>query len=90
MRALVLASGLLLAGCSSASDQAERQYQIVAKDEAAAGERCPKARAVADAYLKEQNTEKFHEAKVRADIVCASRLSPGEPDTLVTAENITG
>lgn len=73
MRALVLIAIAALAGCSSASDQAERQYQIVAKDTAGASERCTAARAVAAAHLKEQNETAYHQTKNRADIVCASQ-----------------
>jgi hypothetical protein len=78
MRAFVLAGLFMVAGCSSASDRAEREYQIVVENKGSVAERCRAARAVADAFLKEQNQPRHKEATARANIVCASSEGSSE------------
>lgn len=64
---------VLLAGCGErASARLERQYDMMEKAGASKTELCAKARAIADAYLAEEDTGRYELKKVSADITCQS------------------
>lgn len=71
MRWVLVAVALALAGCSSAGQKAEREYEIVAKS-GTDQQRCTAARKVADAYLAEEKTEAYNQWNVTANIYCQS------------------
>lgn len=83
MRAPILALGSICAllGCSSATEDAEREYEIVKSSPGTkASEVCAAGRAVADAYLKAKNADKYQEARLQADIECqAAELNASMP-----------
>jgi hypothetical protein len=64
---------VLLAGCGErASARLERQYAMMEKAGASKSELCTKARAVAEAYLAEEDTGQYAQKKLAADIDCNS------------------
>lgn len=71
MRRTVLMALLVLAGCSrSESEQAERELALVRKSHGDADEICAASRKVADAYLHEDNADKYPLANVEANLAC--------------------
>lgn len=71
MRALVMGTALMLVGCQSEVQQAEKELEIVKAD----GDKtaiCKAARKLADAWLKAQDQARYSEAKLHADTHCLS------------------
>jgi hypothetical protein len=57
---VLLLSGLLAAAsCSSRSEEAVRQLEMAERHGASPDEMCRRTRAVAEAYLQEQNEERY-------------------------------
>ena len=80
MKWTILASPvlLLLSACGqSPGEAAEKEFEVVEKNSSSTnGDLCQAARKVADAYLAEQNQEKYDWWKLRAGLKCA--LPAGE------------
>lgn len=81
MRALFLLSLVPLAACSSAGEKEEEKYRIAERE----ADRipvfkyktlCPRAQAVAAAYLDDRNEEKYKEWKLTADLNCGLAADP--------------
>lgn len=66
-----------LGSCSSASGDAEREREIVAKAGRDMGEQCRAERKVADAYLAEHRQKEYEGAKLTADITCRRAAQEG-------------
>jgi hypothetical protein len=69
------ALGLLLtcttAACTDRAEEAEKEYEIVRTSGAATAEEiCSRGKAVADAYLKEGNSEKYREKRLTTRVEC--------------------
>ncbi len=71
MRIAVVGTLLLLAACDHAAEDAEKQFEIVRKDDDADAT-CKAARKVADAWLARQDEKKYQDSKLTADIYCQS------------------
>lgn len=63
-----------LSSCDKASDKAQREYILLMKGGASAEERCAKLHEIAAAYLKEENSQEYPMAKIKADM-CDTELS---------------
>jgi hypothetical protein len=72
MRRLMFVPAILIAGCTSATDQAEREYAIVNKS-GDASEVCRKGRDVAEAYLQAGDADRYNARKVEVSIDCQGR-----------------
>jgi hypothetical protein len=69
--ALFLVGFAALSGCSqSEGERAEKQYEIVLKTYPTKRERCNEQRKVADAYLRDQNQQKYQMWDMEADTTC--------------------
>lgn len=70
MTRLALAAAVLcLAACSSAADEAEAQYNIVANS-GSLGEKCTAAQRVRDAHLSAHDTVNYSVWQSRAQVDC--------------------
>lgn len=69
MSRLAIIAALLLAGCASEADRAERAYEIVAEN-GVPWDECSAARNVADAYLAEGDEANYRDWKLTEDLAC--------------------
>lgn len=69
MRRFASLLALACLSCSSAGDDAAKEYDIVAKN-GDSGDQCRAATKAADAYLAEQNVERYQHWKLIADSNC--------------------
>lgn len=91
MRALILALILTaLTGCSDPAADAERELAIIEKTHASNDELCKAKRKVADAYLKAQDSYKYEQAKVSANLACFDAQYPQYAPGSTRAENVSG
>lgn len=66
---------MLLAGCSSKVDEAERRYEIVKRSRANAADVCGAGRAVKDAYLAAGRADVYRDRVPLIDAECFNRTS---------------
>lgn len=66
----ILLCGLLVAGCSKESEQAQAEYEMAKRAGAGDTELCARARKVAEAYLKEGNEHEYVLADIEAGGPC--------------------
>lgn len=70
MRKLIFIAALALAGCKSEGERAEAQYEIETSGFVSEDDKCVAARKVQQAYLADQDEEKFRRWRLTADIQC--------------------
>lgn len=80
MRALVLALGLIAAGCGNPIADAERELAMIEKAHGSKDEICAAKRKVAEAYLKAGDQNQYEQARLDAAMACNAaqieRLAP--------------
>ena len=68
--AVAAAVCFVLAGCSDRAAQLEQQYNIAARNRASPRELCNMLKGIAQAHLEAGREEKYHQARLTADIRC--------------------
>jgi len=70
MRWIFPIAAIFLAGCQSEGEQAEAEYRIETSGFVTVDDKCRAARKVQQAYLSDQNRDKFRRWRLHADLHC--------------------
>ncbi|MBY0344541.1 MAG: hypothetical protein K2Q29_11865 [Sphingomonadales bacterium] len=70
MKWIVPAAAIFLAGCQSQGERAEAEYKVETSGFVTVDDKCRAARKVQQAYLSDQNEEKFRQWRLQADLYC--------------------
>lgn len=70
MKKLIIIAALALAGCASEGEKAEAEYRIETSGFVTVEDKCRAARKVQQAYLSDQNQDKFRRWRLHADLAC--------------------